>query len=120
MGEFMGLIVLETLRWPLPAEWAVYGAVLGTLLGAAQWIVLHHSVPRAGWWVLASAAGLAVAWAASTASGDIIYEAAIEAAGWDSVIDREHMLDVAAGLIYSLITAPLLAWLLRQRRAAPQ
>jgi hypothetical protein len=34
---------------------AAMGFVLGPILGAPQWLVLRHHLPRAGWWVLANA-----------------------------------------------------------------
>ncbi len=36
------------------------GALGGTSVGIAQWLVLRRRVARAGWWVLASSVGLAV------------------------------------------------------------
>lgn len=47
------------------AEWAILllaaamGAVLGAVLGGAQWVTLRRYVPRASWWVAANA----IAWA---------------------------------------------------------
>jgi hypothetical protein len=47
-----------------PGAVAAFGAVLGLVVGTAQWLVLRRHVPGAGWWVAASvvagALGLAV------------------------------------------------------------
>lgn len=43
---------------------AATGAVIGTSIGIAQWVVLRSKFVRPGWWVLASAAGFAVAFGA--------------------------------------------------------
>ena len=50
---------------------AVTGAVIGTSIGIAKWVVLRSKVAPPGWWVLASAAGYAVAFAAIGAVEDV-------------------------------------------------
>lgn len=45
----------------------VDGTLYGTVLGAAQWLVLRRHTQRAGWWVLASSIGGAVNGAVSAA-----------------------------------------------------
>ncbi len=51
------------LQWVLATAvgWAVGttagGALVGTVVGVAQWLVLRRRVARAGWWVLATAVG---------------------------------------------------------------
>jgi len=47
---------------------AVYGAVLGAVIGTAQWFFLRTHVYRAGWWILASTVGWIVAYAAYQAA----------------------------------------------------
>ena len=39
---------------------AVRGALLGALIGTAQWLILQWQIPRAGWWVLANTLFFAV------------------------------------------------------------
>ena len=57
----VGILVFGLGRIDRDVAW-VAGVVAGwILLGVLQWLVLHHQVPRAGWWVLANAAGLVVA-----------------------------------------------------------
>ena len=80
-----------------------FAVVLWTMIGAGQWLVLRHSVPRAAWWVLASAAG-GVAFGAADAVISIAvggFPAEAEAAPYGAV----------AGACYGAVTGVVLAWL---------
>ena len=80
-----------------------YAVALWTVIGAAQWLVLRLSVPRAGWWVLASAAG-GVAFAAAELAISIAvggFPAEAEAAPYGAV----------TGACYGAVTGLALAWL---------
>jgi hypothetical protein len=44
-----------------PESWIHGGAVLGTAIGAAQWLVLHRQFYQAGWWVIISALAWTIA-----------------------------------------------------------
>jgi ABC-type enterochelin transport system permease subunit len=50
----------------------VNGALVGTLIGAMQWLILRWQVSRAGWWVLASALGSAVGFAPGQVAGQLV------------------------------------------------
>jgi uncharacterized integral membrane protein len=54
-----------------PMYGLVNGALVGTLIGAMQWLVLRWQVSRAGWWVLASALGMAVGSALGQVAGQL-------------------------------------------------
>ena len=41
---------------------ALGGAMIGFLVGIAQWCVLSKKIPKPGWWILASAVGWAAGW----------------------------------------------------------
>ncbi|MEW6750864.1 MAG: carboxypeptidase-like regulatory domain-containing protein [Candidatus Latescibacterota bacterium] len=61
-GEFLAMVLtgapgrlLRPLgRWP---ELLLGALVAGLVVGAVQWLVLRHEVPRAGWWPVAGAVG---------------------------------------------------------------
>jgi hypothetical protein len=103
----------------------ILGAVIGTIVGTGQWLVLQRHVVNAGWWVGASALG----WAAGVAL------AAAVSAGTDPHGMRLYHLAVGAGLterhaaflvsarrgammgpVVGATTGVALLWLLRQRR----
>jgi hypothetical protein len=71
----------------------VLGAILGTVLGVAQWVFLQRRVHRAGWWILANTVGWTVVGAVLVTS-DWAVGGAI------------------AGAIAGAITGPILVWLL--------
>jgi hypothetical protein len=54
-----------------PMYGLVNGAIVGTLIGAMQWLVLRWKVSRAGWWVPASALGMAVGLALGQVAGQL-------------------------------------------------
>jgi hypothetical protein len=55
-----------------PVYGLMNGALVGTLVGALQWLVLRWQISRAGWWVLASALGLAVGFALGQVAGQLV------------------------------------------------
>lgn len=58
-----GLRELMATFWPAEAFyrslWVMDSAfiLLGLSIGTAQWLLLHHRLPRAGWWIVANLAG---------------------------------------------------------------
>jgi hypothetical protein len=48
------------------------GFLAGTILGAAQWLVLRSQIPEVKWWILSSGVALAVAFSASSLLLDLI------------------------------------------------
>jgi uncharacterized integral membrane protein len=61
VSRVVALFVVDTAG--LDVGWAVVGgAMVGAVLGTAQWMVLRKRVHRAGWWVLASAVAVRVAY----------------------------------------------------------
>lgn len=76
---WIGSSQLSALGWVVPPErllplriidGVIHGAMVGALLGVAQWLVLRLQVGRASWWIWASmtswAFGLALGWAIGT------------------------------------------------------
>jgi hypothetical protein len=61
LGEAPGLAAQIT-------QGAVAGALVGAVIGSAQWLVIRARVPGARWWVIASIAG----WAVGAAVGDAV------------------------------------------------
>jgi hypothetical protein len=53
---------------------AVIGAMGGTVVGIAQWVVLRKQVYRAGWWILASTVGGALGGALGWHLGGLVSE----------------------------------------------
>ena len=65
VGWVVGFTICEAIKAFLASlahalEYGLDGAVLGTCIGIAQWLVLRRLIPRAGWWLLASIIGFAV------------------------------------------------------------
>jgi hypothetical protein len=79
------------------------GAIMGAILGVAQWIVFARHLKGAHWWILATAVGGAINKAVQTtplatgASGIVL----TRATGW---------------FIFAIITGIMLIWLLRRQR----
>ena len=101
-----------------PAEWAVLllaaamGAILGAVLGGAQWVALRRYAPRAGWWIAANA----VAWAAGmtlvfVGTGFIPESGVMTAGAMATLIVWVALAGIAVGAIHGLA----LIWLLRGR-----
>ncbi len=87
--------------------YALTGAIIGVVVGLAQWVVLHRILSSAGWWVPATG----VAWVV----------------GWSAIGVAEHASDWTTLAVYvvggvgaaaaGLVTAVALIWLLRIPRA---
>jgi hypothetical protein len=72
---------------------------LGAALGLGQWLALRRRVPRAGWWVLASTVAVAAGlFTALQLSGE----------------GREAQAFGGFALVYGLITASVMGWLLAE------
>jgi len=73
IGWVIGFSVYEPItriiRWA--ATQAVLFALVGAVVGLAQWLVLRREVRGAGWWILAGAGG----WPAGFALGDVLAKA---------------------------------------------
>jgi len=86
----------------LPAD-VLTGAIIGAVVGIAQWLVLRRSVSSAAWWVPATAAAWAVGWSAIGAA--------------EGATDRSTLTQYLVGGVGAaaagLITAIALIWLLR-------
>ena len=100
------------------AEWTVLllaaamGAMLGAVLGTAQWVALRRYAPRAGWWIAANA----VAWAVGmtmvfVGTGFIPESGAMTAGVLATLIVCVTLAGAAVGAIHGLA----LIWLLRGR-----
>lgn len=79
--------------------WGAAYAVGGAVAGAGQWLVLRRRISQAGWWVLVSAVGYTVAWNMAQAMTWSV-------AGFGVVF----------GIVYAVITGPVLLWLFKQPR----
>jgi len=85
------------------------GAVLGVVVGLAQWLVLRRHVRTAGWWIVAAASANAIAAVmppVSTLDTDLGTSAAL-------IADR-----LFYGLVVGSVTGAALAWLLWRSRVA--
>lgn len=77
MGVGFALIRAVTLQTSAvlgggPLYGLVNGGLVGTLVGAMQWLVVRSQISRAGWWVLASALGAGVGLALDRVAGQIV------------------------------------------------
>lgn len=98
VGALLALLVAVPLAYSPAAGWlanAAGGAVIGGVLGSAQWLVMRRSNAgssrgRGLWWVLASSVSGLLGLALGTALGDWLAPALVS-----SPVDRE----AAAGLI---------------------
>ena len=79
---------------------AALGALTGGVIGAAQWIILHRQVRRAGWWVLVQVVNWSLISALSFSESLLLLE-------WDYVGLG------LIGLVSGAITAIPMTWLLR-------
>jgi hypothetical protein len=87
-------------RW---LGWAIF-LVLGTMLGAAQWIILRRRLRRAGWWIPATAGG----WIVVIAAGDLLTRVGI-APGSESATTGVVLLStLAAGISLGFLQLPIL------------
>jgi len=112
LGVVGGMILIFSVRGPSGVEEAmgdvvglgVFGAVTGTSLGIAQWLVLRRQVARAGWWVLVNTVYFTVYFAVGRAVGKAVAD-----------LDGSGALGIFVGVaVYGAITGGVLVWLLRQ------
>jgi hypothetical protein len=82
--------------WRVALQTGVTGAVLGVVLGGAQWLVLRRSLRPAGWWILVNGLG----WMAGMALGAVLAAPA-------SVIGALLITSITSGAISGL---PLQGW----------
>ena len=103
-------------------SYAISKAVVGTLLGCAQWLVLRHQARRAGWWILASAVGWSLGLAielllARTIIGNVLMGAWIVVGallGMDGAQTNVAAIAVIAGAVVGAVTGSVLVWLLQR------
>jgi hypothetical protein len=87
------------------------GAIIGTVIGATQWLVLRKWLHRAGWWVLASVVGLAVC----AAVFDIVGLSVFVTVGYFfGTITSVALVGGLVGVIFGAITGTVMVWLLQQ------
>ncbi len=65
-GWTTGWGIAFTLR--LEQNDALVAAIVGSVMGLAQWLILRHWLPRAGWWVIISALGWSIGLSTITTS----------------------------------------------------
>ena len=106
LGKAVGDAVAQAVTGAL--GFGLDGAVIGSSLGVAQWLVLRRHVAQASWWMLASSVAWAVGWSVIR----IIDETAGGPGGMAYVIGATGA--AAAGAI----TGATLIWLLRRRSAS--
>ena len=99
---------------------AMFGALLGTVVGAVQWLVLRRRLEKPGWWVPATIVSLAV----GSAVGGTIMDRVSNAAAMDAragVVDygMAAVLSVAASIVAGIVVGTVMGaaqWLVLQRR----
>jgi len=114
----------------------LFGAVLGTVIGTLQWLVLRGKISKAAWWVLASAVGWALFgnWGVNSVVGMTVRGAAVGALQWlvlRGKISKAGWWILASAVGFAavgtwawavgwglggIITGSTLVWLLRQPR----
>ncbi len=93
----VGAMVFAVAAVNVDVGWVLGVALLGTVLGVLQWLLLRGQFSRAGWWVLASSVG----WVFGLPVVGIL--GAAMSASWAVI-----------GAVYGTITGPVLVWLVRQ------
>lgn len=86
---------------------AIIGFVLGTVVGAFQWLVLRRMFSQAGWWIWATATGLSLGGAAALAMGDAVL-------GAEGTSLYPHVLFAMFGTVVGA-TVSILQWLVLRR-----
>ena len=84
---------------------ALSGAIIGLLVGLAQWVVLRHCVSAAGWWIPAIAAAWAIGW---TAIG-----VAERSADWPTM--AVYLVSGVGAAAAGIVTGVVLIYVLRSR-----
>ncbi len=104
LGSLAGIyFLLLYLNAPAPFDWSglAQGALLGLVLGAAQWLVLRRSIERASWWVAANT----VAWSLGFLAASLLSGGPGSAASALSI--------AIPGAVSGALTGVALMWLLR-------
>ncbi len=87
------------------------GAVLGAVIGLAQWLVIRKHLPRSRWWLLATSLGMAV--------GMFLAVVAVISRGWHSWSLSVGLGQGIAGFIYvGYAVAGFTQWLVLRRQVA--
>ena len=89
--------------------YALTGAIVGVVVGLAQWVVLRRSLSSAGWWVPATSLAWVVGWCA--------IGVAEHASDWPTL--AVYVVGGIGAAVAGLITAMTLIWLLRITLTAP-
>lgn len=85
------------------------GAVLGAVIGLAQWLVLRTHLPRSRWWLLATSLGMAL--------GIFLAVVAVKSRGWHFWSLSVGLGQGIAGFIYaSYAVAGFAQWLVLRRQ----
>ena len=87
--------------------YALTGAIIGVVVGLAQWVVLRRSLASAGWWVPATSLAWVVGWSA--------IGIAEHASDWPTI--TVYVVGGIGAAASGLVTAMTLIWLLRIPRA---
>jgi hypothetical protein len=102
---------------------AVAGCILiGLAPGTLQWLVLRQQVGRAGWWPLASVGGFAVGFGGGFA---VVRWGLVEVVAWLRPEDFPSakalvLVGAVTGVLYGVVTWPVLARLLRRAAASKE
>ncbi len=83
------------------------GAIIGAVVGLAQWLVLRRVVPSAWWWILATTVAWMAAWA--------LIEPLERSEG--SAIAVAYIVGAIAAGVAGIVTGATLIWLSRLRAA---
>ncbi len=134
VGSLLALLAAVPLAYALPSGWlanAAGGAVIGGVLGAAQWLVLRSSNLTRGnrsaglWWVLASLTGGLLGLALGAVLGDVVASALVQPPADRGAAARmiplsTTVVTAVSGLLFGLLLggAQSLALRLRARAAS--
>ena len=77
----MADIMSETAGTDFLTNLVAGGALIGALLGTAQWFLLRYRFARAGWWVVASTVGLSFGLGVGRVAGAALYDSVVGTLG---------------------------------------
>jgi hypothetical protein len=111
-GSVAGQVASWLIGWEAfdPATSFACGGIGGAVAGVGQWLLLRRHVRRAGWWVAASTLGWASMWGMASLIFDLVYSE------FSDFPLFNQLNNVLSSLPYSLVTGPVLVWLLRNRK----
>lgn len=93
-------------------------AAEGTVIGVMQWLVLRRQLDHAGWWIPAVVAGGIVSMAVYAAVLNIfVVNVSLIPLHWHSEVAFQLAGGAIWGNVQAAITAPVLVFLLRQRKS---